>query len=294
MNKLIGKKSVCILLIVLLAGLVGCSAPVEKKEDKQAVIIEEFNGLLAEKVGVSEIIRFIDENVELLPPEKAVVLIDGLEQRQKDSMSELEEKYYRSSIQSWSYEQYQEYADLKKIDELEDKQLKELLLETRDGGFKVETAEGSYFPIINYEFYKKYSSYMTQDFKEYIELMARESNAVPAKDAALVISWDEVLQRGLNQERFIQTYPDSTRVEQVKQLYKRYVSYIFSGLDNTPLFSYDTKTFKSEIKDSYLKVIEGEGDSQLRKDIADFLTVLEENNDRLTDEVKSYLEKVNS
>jgi len=48
---------------------------------------------------------------------------------------------------------------------------------------------------------KKYSEYVTEDVKEYINIMAEESNNPPAKDAALVVGWDEVLKRALNQEK---------------------------------------------------------------------------------------------
>jgi len=52
-----------------------------------------------------------------------------------------------------------------------------------------------FFPVIDYEVYKKYSEYVTEDVKEYINIMAEESNNPPAKDAALVVGWDEVLKR---------------------------------------------------------------------------------------------------
>ncbi|TEB15874.1 hypothetical protein Psfp_01817 [Pelotomaculum sp. FP] len=96
------------------------------------------------------------------------------------------------------------------------------------------------FPIIDYSFYKKFSAFVTPDLKDYIDIMAEESDQVPAKDAALVIGWDEVLRRALNQEEFINAYKDSMKVDEVRELYKKYLTFTLYGLNNTPLFSYES------------------------------------------------------
>jgi len=76
---------------------------------------------------------------------------------------------------------------LGKVYEIEDEKVRELLSKTKNSGYRVETAEGMFFPVIDYEVYKKYSEYVTEDVKEYINIMAEESNNPPAKDAALVV-----------------------------------------------------------------------------------------------------------
>jgi hypothetical protein len=115
---------------------------------------------------------------------------------------------------------YKPGFDIGKADEIEDEELRTLLIEARDSGYKVETAEGMFFPVVNYEFHKKYGTYVTPDIKEYIDLMAVESGNMPAKDAAIVISWEEVLKRALEQEKFILENESSIRRQEVKELYK--------------------------------------------------------------------------
>src|SRR5690554_6132018 len=106
------------------------------------------------------------------------------------------------------YKIYQNGFDLNKINDINeinkilDQELKELLIETRNSGYKVETAEGMFFPIIDYQFYKQFTSYLSNDMENYIKIMSVESKEVPAKDAALVIGWDEILNRALSQEEF--------------------------------------------------------------------------------------------
>lgn len=81
------------------------------------------------------------------------------------------------------------------INRLEDASLKSLLLATLDNGFKIETAEGSFFPVIDYGYYQKYQSAVTADCVAYLEIMRLESERMPAKDAALMIGWEEILAR---------------------------------------------------------------------------------------------------
>ena len=46
------------------------------------------------------------------------------------------------------------FKELDRIKNLGEGSLQELLLETNLTGYKVETAEGMFFPVIDYEFYK--------------------------------------------------------------------------------------------------------------------------------------------
>jgi len=308
------KKKIIIgsVLIFTLALQIGCSAkvsqenlnnskPIKQKEKKntgidqddkgqrQKKIMDEFNSLVENDAELIETIKFIDKNISFLSKENASIMIDKLEEVQKENLQNLGEKFYADeTLQIKINKIYKPEFDINKIDNLEDKELKDLLIETRDGGYKVETAEGTYFPIINYEFYEKYSSYVTSDIEDYIDIMTVESNKVPAKDAALVIGWDEVLKRALSQEQFINQHPDSVKIDDVKQLYKKYVTFTLFGLNNTPLFSYDSKVIVDDAKSIYMKAIEDNEDSKLVYTLRGYFDVLEKNNYKLTDESEKY------
>ena len=247
--------------------------------------MDELNSLVVNDSQLVEIIEFIDENISNISKENASIMISKLEEVQKQNLAKLDEKFYSSeTIQKEMNEIYDNEFDINEIDNVEDEDLKDLLIETRDSGYKVETAEGMYFPIINYEFYEKYSSYVTMDIKEYINIMAFESNEVPAMDAALVIGWDEVLERALKQEDFISQYSDSIKINDIKEMYKKYVTFTLLGLNNTPLFNYDSKVMVDDARNVYMNAIEGDGESKLLETLSDFLEVLKEDNYKLTDE----------
>jgi hypothetical protein len=260
-------------------------------EDAQRSIMEEFDRLTGSEADLSEVIEFIDQNIDLLSKENASIMIDILESLQKDNLPKLDERYYGDQqVQAELFNAYKPGTgiDMNEVDKVDHQGLLDLLTETRDTGYRVETAEGMYFPIIDYGFYKKYSDYVTDDLKEYIEIMAIESDKVPAKDAALVIEWDQVVERALRQDKFLRDYPDSIKTDAMKELYDKYVMFTLFGLNNTPLFDYDTKTIREDAKAAYMQAADSYEDQGYIGLLKDYLKVVEQNGWKLTDEVDRY------
>ncbi len=270
------------------------------EKDRQESIMQKFNDLLQMEKGVKSVLDFINNNISIISEEKASQMISEFENLQRNHLSRLEEQYYDNDLQKKIYKTYQNSFDLSKINDinelnkLDDHELKELLVETRNSGYKVETAEGMFFPIINYQFYQQYSTYLTTDMEEYVRIMSVESDQVPAKDAALVVGWNEVVNRALSQEEFIIQYPDSIKLDNIKELYNKYLTFIFYGLNNTPLFSYDLKMIETEAWKIYSELVKSNQarNSSLLESLNQFLKLLERNDYKLTDEVKNYRKRV--
>ncbi len=250
--------------------------------------MDEFTTLINQDTEIMTVLEFVNNNISALSPENASTMLDKFEEFQKANLPKIEEKFYSAEIQTEINNIYQPGFDLNKIDSIDNQKLKTLLIEARDSGYKVETAEGMYFPVIDYELYKNYSSSVTFDIREYIEIMAVESNKVPAKDAALVISWDEILKRALSQEKFINRYPNSMKMYDMKQLFKKYVTFTLYGLNNTPLFNYDSKLIEDDAKNVYTKAVKNHQSSQLIEILQGYLDILAENNYQLTDQIDQY------
>ncbi|MDF2533259.1 MAG: hypothetical protein K0Q65_2840, partial [Clostridia bacterium] len=239
------------------------------------------------------VFEFLEENAKVLSKENLGIIITELEKLQKEFVPKIEDKYYASpEVQRELAKIYLAKKDINDINNAETEALKTLLDETNKGGFKVETAEGMFFPIVNYSTYKNYAQYLSEDLKSYIEIMAVESDSVPAKDGALVIGWDKVIERALTQEAFIKKYADSDKLPEVKQLYNKYLQFSFLGLNNTPLFSYDGKVMAEGAKLAYSKIDFTIDDSELRKSLKDFMVLLVDSNYKLTPEIERYRKSV--
>lgn len=292
--------AVAVLLGVAL--LMGCTAvtdgntggnssevnPPAVEESNQDKIMTEFTALLEGNPGPDAIIEFMDKNIAEVSGENAFKMLDELEKALKSNLPELEEKYYSTAVQEALFNVYKSEFDLSKLDSIQDAEVKSIIEETKAMGYKVETAEGMFFPIINYEFLKKYSPYAGDDVKDYIDIMAVESEEVPAKDAALVIGWNEVIERALTQEGFIRKHSSSAKAEDVTELQKKYIIFMLYGLNNTPLFSYDTKMMDSEAKEVYIKAVADNADSELMKLLGEYMEILEKSNYKLSEEADKY------
>lgn len=242
-----------------------------------------------EDVTVEEVIQYVNQNIDTLSKKDAATLVKGIERIQKANLPKWEKKFENAALQKELARVYQESGwSLDDFKGIRDEKLRTILDEAVGNGYKVETAEGFFFPVIDYNFYDQYHQGVTLDFSAYLEIMAVESDRMPVKDAALMISWEEVLNRALRQEEFIKEYAVSTQVAAVEKLLKRYVTFALFGCNNTPLFSYETKEMNPDAKRAYLKYSWDEARGSFSALIKEYLKVLKENEYKLTEEVDQF------
>ena len=203
------------------------------------------------------------------------------ERMQLDYLPHLEEKFFEDNIQEKLHEHFEG-------NEVEDEKVVTLLEEADESGYKVEMAEGTYFPIINYGAYRDFLPYVSNEFGDYIEIMARESDELSAKDAAIVVTWNELVERAANQEAFLREYPQSEKKEHVKALYDKYVKMILFGLDNTPLFQYEDDRIDEEALKQYKEVLTVLDTSETKTMLQQFIELVEKSGGLLTDEIEQF------
>jgi hypothetical protein len=281
------------------AGLLsGCTAatdvpaPPAVVEDKQDKTMLEFRELAAANSKPDVLLQYVDKHISSgISAKDASTMLIELEKAQESYMAEHELKYFNNSeIQEKLAEIYMSGFELNKSYETKDPELKALLEETKAMGYKLETAEGMFFPIMDYGYLKKYSIYAEDDIRAYIDIMAAETDKVPAKDAALMISWDEIISRGLAQEDFIEKHKESLKLEAVKKLHDKYITFILYGLNNTPLFHYENKTMDSEARAAYEKALTepGNSGSELMKLLGDYMELVKESEYKLSKAVENF------
>lgn len=260
-------------------------------EDDKAVM-EEFEKLTTtDDNQLSEIITHIKKNISTVSPENAGLMLIRLEELQILNCTKLEEKYFPESIQQAFQKVDQDKLDYNQAENITDAELKELVQETIESGYRIEQAEGFYYPIINYSNYKEFNAFAASDIKSYYDLMAVESDQVFAKDAALVIGWDEVVKRALAQEEFLSKYSTSTKAVDVNELYQKYINIAFYGLNNTPLFNYDTNLIDQEAKTTYEMFLKKDMGSTFLAKLKEFLAILDKSKGKLSEEADKFREE---
>ncbi len=252
-------------------------------------LIEEFDVLTTTKdVKLTDVITFIKKNISLVTAENASAMMIRFEELQANNLIQVEELYYPEEIQKSFQDASVAGVDFNQPEALKDSVLMKFVQDTLGNGFKVEQAEGFYFPVIDYSIYKEFSSYVTPDIKAYIDIMSTESDQVFAKDAALVIGWDELVKRVLSQEDFLTSFGDSKKTDAVRALYERYGYIAMYGLNNTPLFDYETNTLNEEANTAYVNILKGDSNSAFLINLKGFMDVVKKNDYKLTDDVEEY------
>ncbi|WZL72562.1 hypothetical protein QBE52_16070 [Clostridiaceae bacterium 35-E11] len=293
--------------------LSGCATSDEKKtganpnENKEGMstvdasdkIMTEYDDLLKQDVKPAEVVHFVDNSIEKVSIEAADEMIRGLEAFQKP----YEEKYMNAFFEEGMEERLIQalgYAFEKSaLNEVKDEEVKALLTEVLDGGYKLVNLEGMYYPMMDYSIYKKYAGYLSEAMKDYIDLMAMESDKLMARDAGLSISWDELAERALKVEAFLVTYPNTPMEKTVVQRYKSYLGTYMTGLDNTPIFDWNayiqSNIYKvsEEILDKYHKTIDANKNTITAKTMEKYIELLEKNDFQLPYEKESELQKFN-
>lgn len=232
------------------------TAPDNEESANQATIMEYFDKLLTSQVRSYQVVLFINENISKVTPANADFMLEKLEYVQKNDKQFYTDLLFEDDWQGKLNMIFHRDIESKDLEEIKDEQLKKIVSEIFDGGFKLVALEGSFYPYIDYEFLKKYSDNISPEYLDYVNIMATESNKIFSRDAALTISWDELALRLINCEEFLVSYPsDSIRKKAVGDLYMNYlVSYII-GQNNTPTYSYENKEIKPEVLESYSKLI---------------------------------------
>ncbi len=77
---------------------------------------------------------------------------------------------------------------------------------------------------------------VTPDHEAYISQTDKESETNYAADAGLIISWEQLGDRLIFWESFMNKYPESKLIKTVKQDYNYYLSDYLLGMDNTPTY----------------------------------------------------------
>ncbi len=252
-------------------------------------IMKSYRELIeAKDCKISDILMYIRENISVVSKENATTMLLLLEEQQVKNRMILEEKFLPEEIQIGFFEAYQQGADYTKPEAIEEETLKELVQETVENGYKLEQTEGFVFPVIDYTQYKTFATYVTPDLADYFEIMAEESEKPFAKDAALVIGWEDAINRALSTEEYLKNYSGSNKATDVEVLHQRYLSATFLGLNNTPLFDYGTKIMVNEAKEVYQKYQKEERESEYLTKLKEFMELVAKNNFKLTAQVDEY------
>lgn len=108
-------------------------------------------------------------------------------------------------------------------------------------------------------YYDVFKDYVTDDYKEYLKIWAKDNEELYQADAGLMISFEELGERIITWENFLNKFPNSTLKQRVIDLLNSYREDYILGMDNTPTIDggYDNIpiTIDEDVKKEYDRFI---------------------------------------
>ena len=257
----------------------------EDKEEQNGEIIEEFK-IIAEKSSDPDIlIKFIDENIEKVSKEDADEMINIL-----DMSLEANREIYADRL--FELDKDNELIDIdgeevyfkpSSIEEIKDEKLRVEVDYLYKNMYKLTNIEGAFYPIIDYKAFKKYDDYINDEGKDYIDIRSIDSEDRTMSDGGLNISFDELLNRILKTEEFLEKYPNSNRKTEMLYEYDYKINAYINGLPNTPIMDYESNKITEEVVNSYRAAIEK--DNYFASIIEEHLKNIEANDNIIDDDI---------
>lgn len=256
-------------------------------------IYTTFQSKLKQKNGLIAADAYLTNRITQVTSHHLTLMVLQLENARLKSLTALTDRMLVPNVQDKMMKIYQwndTFTGLMK--RTQDTSLQSLLKEARDSGYKLVMIEGSLYPIMNYSAFQKYNTNLKPDISSYMNIMAAETKKIPAEDGGLLIGYQEILLRARNQELFLELYPTSNRVKQVQNLLDSYTMYTFYGLNNTPLFDYETNKMVPNAQKGYTAVIQrlATTDSPFLDKLAAFMDVVREAKYEKTTAVEAWLD----
>lgn len=303
------KHDFLLLLILLIAVLVvGC-----KKEDEPTTtpvgqtdelddedgtdvninseLLAAFYQLLDETEDPTDLINFMDENLDKLGIFEGDIMVEALESRMDMNIEEFTRRLNElDSGELQVLAETEESFPENKIEEIEDGELKDFVAYLYENKYKLINLEGSYEPIIDYKKLEDYGEFVSDQWEEYFSLRALDSEERPFSDGALNISFSELAERILATERYLNTYIDSPRRDRLVEDYNNKFTAYLMGLPNTPIVDSEDKIL-DDVLESYKETAAMAG-NMTGIGVGDYIKVIEDNNLLIDDNVLKFAESI--
>ncbi len=126
-----------------------------------------------------------------------------------------------------------------------------------ENGFRLETAEGSIFPVADWQrFYDFFGAKVTPAFKVYLDQELLEYKEPASEDAGLRISLTDLAVRAVFWEQFNKDNPHFVFAERTQYAEQWMRGAVIGGMDNTPIFDYESKSLSAEYKTGWAEIIQ--------------------------------------
>lgn len=142
-------------------------------------------------------------------------------------------------------------------------------------GFETYMAEGDYY--LRYPYTNMTQLFdVPQDWQDWLYILSKRQNDL--EDAGLMISVEELRKAIVSISDFIKKYPNFVAKDDVDEKLKYYYFYYLDGIDNSPIYDYETNKVKPTYINSYKTFIDTNKDCIGYKTVENYYNKLKNNN----------------
>lgn len=169
-----------------------------------------------------------------------------------------------------------------------DPEIKNLVQQVSSSGLIFAVSEGGFYFSENPDFlYNRFSKYLSESLRSFLELRRRETAEGLIGDIGFQGPFAKIGEQMVNWEKYLEKYPDSPLKELAVFQYQLYLGTFLFGMDNYKVF--EDKRLKPEIRTVYQDFIQKYAHTKSANLINRYYFVLRDNNFKYTKATKSFL-----
>jgi len=159
---------------------------------------------------------------------------------------------------------------------IKDPEIKELVDNAKKQGYYLDSSEGMLYYSVDFTVFAKYRLYNTQPMASIIETLAIDSLDPMTRDAAFVVSGENLAARTYRIEKLIADYKGTKYEQYLAVRFRDNMGMLFFGVNNTPAFSYETGVINDETL-ALFKDVQTLDSTLMGKSVKEFMIILDAN-----------------
>jgi hypothetical protein len=159
-----------------------------------------------------------------------------------------------------------------------------------ENGFELRSSEGmAYIGESGAFISQNITPFLDPLSQSFMNIYAHQLDNICCEDAGFAITDHELVQRVYVWGKLMDQVGESKYKNIVESSYYGNLDLLFTGLDNTPAFDYDTEKYRQELIDEMQKIIDKYPQSRAGIEFLKYLEILKTENYLFTEKVQTYL-----
>lgn len=164
--------------------------------------------------------------------------------------------------------------------------------ELSQNALQVEASEGSiYISNDPDKIAQTFGQHLSPATKEYLEQWVIEEKQPWGADEGFIISAMDMAKRAVFWDTFVEKNPHNIFADKANANKHMYLSFLMTGLDNTPAFGADNQELAPEFLEAFTYLANTYPMQECGKVMAAYVQLLKDNNNRKTEAVDQYIKK---